>query len=170
MVIKRLLRKLIYSLLCLSLLIVGLWIPLPVTHSPHVMAAPLCTGLGCDGLNPETMGCGADAQSGTYVNLSGGVGRAQHRYSTACNAKWERTTNLSGANKFAAGSLRYGCSNYCYDKSGSSPAKIATNGQVYTPMKGDTSIPSRACGRVEDSGPISIPVPVYDAYCSGAME
>lgn len=162
---KGVFQKTSIVLMCLSLFLIGLWLPLPAAN---VTAAPLCTGHGCDGLNPETMGCGADAQPGTWKNL--GNGKAEHRYSSACDAKWERTINQSGINQYVAGSLRYGCSNYCYDRSVRSPAKIANGERVYTPMQGDTSIPSRACGRVVDSGPISIPVPVYDSYCSGAME
>lgn len=154
--------------LCLTLMLLGLWIPFPRSGLSSVTAAPLCTGHGCDGYNPESMGCGADAQSGTYKSLGSGLGIAQHRSSTACDAKWERTINQSGINKYAAGSLRYGCANYCYDRSVRSSAKISSSEQVYTPMEGDTSIPSRACGRIEDSGPISIPVPVYDTYCSTA--
>jgi hypothetical protein len=155
-------RNALRSAFCLLLLLLGLWFPLPALN---VVAAPLCTGHGCDGLNPETMGCGSDATTGTWKDL--GNGRAEHRLSSACDAKWERTRLTSGTSKYAAGSLRYGCANYCYDRSVRSPAKIAVGAQVYTPMQGDDSIPTRACGRLSDTGPISIPVPVSDTYCSG---
>jgi hypothetical protein len=153
-------RKIVNTLLFLSLLLLGLWMPL---QTSDVVAAPLCNGHECDGLNPETMGCGADALTGTSKNLS--IGKAEHRISAACDAKWERTRLTSGSSKYAAGSLRYGCANYCYDRSVRSPAKIAVGQQVYTPMEGDESIPSRACGKLLDKGPISIPVPVSDVYC-----
>lgn len=156
-----LMRNMLYVALCLSLFLVGLWTPL-ITYG--VIAAPLCSGHACDGLNPETMGCGADATTGTSKNLS--IGKAEHRISIACDAKWERTRLTSGSSKYAAGSLRYGCQNYCYDRSVRSPAKIAVGQQVYTPMQGDESIPTRACGKLLDTGPIPIPVPVSDAYCS----
>lgn len=99
-------RNTLRSALCLFLLLLGLWVPL---SAAKVVAAPLCTGHACDGLNPETMGCGADAVTGTSKNL--GNGRAEHRISDACDAKWERTRLVSGSSHYAAGSLRFGCAN-----------------------------------------------------------
>jgi len=134
---------------------------------PSFQAAAVgCTGSNCTGLNPETMGCGADALTGPTKTISGG--KAENRYSVACNAEWERTRNQSGIYKYAAGSIRYGCANYCYAQRVRSPAKIASGYNVYTAMKGpDSTTYTRSCGRLSDYGPISIPVPVNESYCSG---
>lgn len=137
-------------------------LPLPTPRA----AAAACYGSTCMGLNPNTMGCDADVRMGPQKQISGGV--AQDRYSLACDAEWERTINQSGISKYAAGSSRYGCANYCYAQSVSSPAKIANQAYVYTPMVGpDSTIYTRSCGRVSDSGPIPVPIPVLESECSG---
>lgn len=73
-------------------------------------AYALCSGSGCNGLNPNTMGCGADAvTSGSVKILSdGGANQSfvETRKSSACDAKWARATNKSGGARYAAASLR----------------------------------------------------------------
>lgn len=78
--------------------------------------------------------------------------------------------NKSGGNRFAAASLRYGCANYCYNQSISSPEKIASSSTVgvHTPMTAYSGTPTRSCGRVSMTGPIPTPIPVSDAECTGA--
>lgn len=155
--------KIFFSVVCLLILILGLWMP----QTPEsVVSAVGCTGFSCDGLNPSTMGCGSDATTGTRIVFTNGV--AEHRKSTACDAKWERTRLTSGANKYAAGSIRFGCANYCYAYSVSSPAKISSGEQVYTPMAGNLDMPTRACGKLLDDGPIFVPIPISATYCSSA--
>lgn len=152
--------KIFFSVVCLLILILGLWMP----QSPvFVVSAVGCTGHECDGYNPQTMGCGSDATTGTSKDLV--IGVAEHRISDACDAKWERTRLTTGT-RYAAGSIRFGCGNYCYAHSVSSQAKISSGEQVYTPMEGDQNIPTRACGKLLVDGPISVPIPVSDAYCS----
>jgi hypothetical protein len=153
--------KFLTSVLCLSFFLLGLWIP----QSPElVVSAAGCVGHSCDGLNPQTMGCGSDATTGRSKDLV--IGTAEHRISATCDAKWERTRLTSAGDRYAAGSLRFGCGDYCYARSVSSPAKISVGENVYTPMEGDIDTPTRACGKLLISGPISVPIPVSDAYCS----
>lgn len=119
-----------------------------------------CSGSSCMGKNPQTMGCGSDAitkKSGSYGDGS----RVQNRESSACNAEWTRTINQAVGSRYAAASSRYGCANYCYHKSTSSPGTIARNQQVYSSMVGpDSTISTKSCGRVSTSGPISTPVTI----------
>lgn len=142
-----------------TLVLLGMLVPLP----DSVARAASCYGSTCTGLNPQTMGCGADARLGP-AHIEDDF-RAENRYSVACNAEWERTINTSGGSRYAAGSIRYGCANFCYSWSVTSPAKIANGSQVYTPMIGpDNIIDTKSCGLVSILGPIGIPV---FAPCSG---
>jgi hypothetical protein len=146
-------NKALRVILCSILFLVGIWMPL---STPQVFAAS-CYGSGCTGYNPNTMGCGADAKTGPTYSASGVL--VENRYSVTCNAEWERTTNQSGGSRYAAGSIRYGCANYCYSQNVSSPAPIANGAQVYTPMVGpDSTIDTLSCGKVSTTGPISTPV------------
>jgi hypothetical protein len=73
------------------LLLAVVWAPsLPFESA---LALPGCSGVSCHGLNPETMGCGTDAQTGPTKTWN--YGKAQNRYSNACNAEWERTINTA---------------------------------------------------------------------------
>lgn len=134
-------------------------------------AYALCSGAGCNGLNPSTMGCGADAvTSGSVKILSdGGANQSfvETRKSSACDAKWARTTNKSGGARYAAASLRYGCSDYCYSRNVSSPGTISNNSQVFTPMQGYIATPTRSCGIVSTSGPIPTPITISSTRCTG---
>lgn len=136
---------------------------------PCTVRAASCSGSSCEDLNPNTMGCSSDAvTAGSAKYLSDGSSTTETRYSSACNAKWTRTQNNSGGNRYAAGSLRYGCADYCYDKSISSPAKIASGSVVYTMMLSNVyTPPTRSCGSVNKSGPISIPISVSNSKCTG---
>lgn len=140
-------------------------------HSTPTFAAS-CYNVTCEGLNPNTMGCGADAQtSGSRKYVSdGGTNQSfvETRKSNACDAKWTRTTNKSGGYRYAAGSLRYGCANYCYDQSISSPGTISNNSTVYTMMHAYVATPTRSCGVVSTSGPINIPISISSTNCTGA--
>jgi len=134
------------------------------TDQKLVVSAVGCTGHQFDGYNPETMGCGSDATTGRSKDLV--IGFAEHRISANCDAKWERTRLTTGT-RYAAGSIRFGGANYDYHHSVSSPYTIRSGQTVYTPMEGDQDMPTRACGKLLVAGPISIPIPVSDAYCSG---
>jgi len=63
---------------------------------------------------------------------------------------------------------RYGCANYCYDQSISSPGTIANNSTVYTMMLAYVATPTRSCGIVSTSGPINIPISISSTNCTGA--
>ncbi len=154
--------KAVRMLLYASLFLLSVAIPFGVPAQNTAMAAG-CSGSGCTGLNPDTMGCSAGALTGPYTSSGGAL--IENRYNTTCDAEWERTTNQSGGNRYAAGSIRYGCGSYCYDQSVSSPGAIANGQAVYTPMMGpDGPISAINCGRVSITGPIATPVTVN---CTG---
>lgn len=148
-------------LLCAILIVFGTIIPSPT----HEASAASCYGAGCKGYNPETMGCGADARTMLWVAIVGG--RAENRASVTCNAEWEQTKNESGASKYAAGSIRYGCADFCLSYNISSPAKIGNGQTVYTAMVGpDSQIDTRSCGKLSNTGPIGTPLPINN-NCTG---
>jgi hypothetical protein len=140
-------------------------------HSAPAYAAS-CYNVTCEGLDPNTMGCGADAvTSGSAKILSDGGNNqsfVETRKSAACDAKWARTTNKSGGYRYAAASLRYGCTDYCYNQSVRSPGTIANLATVYTSMHAYVATPTRSCGAVSVSGPISIPLPISSGSCTSA--
>ena len=153
-------------LLALTLIFTGLSI-----KSAPASAAGLCKNVTCEDKFASTMQCPAYT-SGNVKILSDGKSTVETRASgTAdCDAKWARTYNKSGGNRYAAASLRYGCTNYCYNKSISSPDPIASSSTVgvFTAMHAYVSTPTRSCGRVSLSGPIAIPIGVSDTSCTGA--
>ncbi|MBI3243988.1 MAG: DUF2690 domain-containing protein [Chloroflexi bacterium] len=159
-------------LLFATLLLLGLWVPLPL---PKALAA--CSGDACTGLYAGSAGCTANNASDPNYKLASGA-KIERRHSDGCDADWTRVTNVSGASKYTAGSTRYGCTNYCSDQSvesGGYPPNsqpIANNQSVYTPMKGFGAATSvLACGRVSSSS-ISLPVggtsPSTSSYCTGS--
>jgi hypothetical protein len=152
----------------IKFLIIALLIIIIQMYIPITVHAASCYKTTCENLNPQTMGCGDDAvRSGSRKFLSDTYSYVETRYSAVCDTKWVRTTNLSGGNRYAAGSLRYGCANYCYDKSISSPDKISNNSVVYSMMAAyGNDTPTRSCGAVENSGPISIPISVNNNICT----
>lgn len=150
-------KILIKTLIAVALVIGALVL---VTRQP-AMAAHNCYGTTCLGLNPQSMGCGTDALSAWSFTFAGG-NKVENRYSTHCNAEWERTTNLSGGSRYAAGTIRqvnYGCGAFCTVLNVRSPSAIANGLAVYTSMLGpDNTVPAIACGKLATTGPISVPV------------
>jgi hypothetical protein len=125
---------------------------------------PICRGGSCNGLNPETMGCGADAQTYTSIPLedpnNNEIGIIQNRDSQNCLAQWEKTLNLSGSDMYAEGSIRWGGVDYTPNiQSVSSPGSIENTDSVYTPIYGSDSGLGSAlnCGNLSPSGPIYPP-------------
>lgn len=158
--------RLIRALLILTIFFTWLGV-----RSASVFAAGGCNGPTCEGKFASTMGCPAYT-SGPVKVLSDSKSTVETRVSgpSDCDAKWARTYNKSGGNRCAAASLRYGCANYCYNQSISSPEKIASSSTVgvHTPMTAYSGTPTRSCGRVSTTGPIPTPIPVSDAECTGA--
>ncbi len=97
-----------------------------------------CSGEGCDGLNPETAGCAADAytvQTAVFANSF-----VQLRYSPTCGANWGRVISRVGLAYLVIRSQRidgltytFGGGNYYY----------AWSAMVYAP-----TVQARACGGV----------------------
>ena len=61
-----------------------------LTSSP-ASAAPTCYSLSCNGQDPQSKGCSADA--GTMSNFTWDDNYFELRYSRACNAVWVRGSN-----------------------------------------------------------------------------
>lgn len=68
----------------------ALAVGVPLSTATPAAAAVGCTGTGCTGKNPATMGCATDARTVASVNAPGGGGFAELRFSPACNAAWAR--------------------------------------------------------------------------------
>jgi hypothetical protein len=103
------------------------------------------------------MGCGSDATTAGSYTYSGG-NKVENRQSATCDAEWERTTNLSGGDRYAGGSIRYGAG-FGNHQSDRSPAKIAHGSQIYTKMVGpDSSTLALACGKLSSTNLIPLPV------------
>lgn len=138
-------------------------------HTTRVMATPLCNGQSCENLNPNSMGC-TGYTAGTVKYLPDGYSYTETRYASSsdCDAKWGRTKNNSGYNRYAAATIRYGCANYCYSKYVASPAAIASGEVVYTVMLALASTPTRTCGDISPTGPLSVPDSLSDTFCTGA--
>lgn len=123
-----------------------------------------CHGSSCNGLNPETMGCGADAQTHPSVKFlydtnNVMIGVVENRYSlNKCLAQWERTRNLSGGPMYAEGSIRWGGIDYGTNMQ-SINGYLFNGENVYTPMYGSDSGlgPALNCGSLSTSGPIASP-------------
>jgi hypothetical protein len=160
-------KKMLFFILVFTLL--GIY-QLPAQASSHT-----CKGVTCEGKNPSTMGCSATT-SGTVKVLLDGVSIVETRksvngsLSTQCDAKWARTTNLTTVYRYLGASLRYGCANYCYAQSVSSPGKVtnvAPSNQVFTPMHAYAATSTRSCGATSTGSQILVPIGISSTSCTG---
>lgn len=99
--------RIIGVLFALTLIFTGLGM-----YTQQALAAG-CSGLTCANKNPATMGCAA-LRAGSLKQLPFSSGTVETRYSpasgtNACDAKWARTYNLSGGDRYVAATL------YCKD-------------------------------------------------------
>ena len=157
--------RLLYWIICATLVIVVALIP---TTADEVSAAG-CSGSSCNGYNPNSMGCDGDAYTSFSKSITNGT--VQNRVSSTCEAAWARTINQSGSYKYAAATIRYGGTNYVYSYSVRSSSAIANGAVVYTVMVApESTIPTRSCGKVNTSGPISIPLSLSETYCTVYFE
>jgi hypothetical protein len=127
--------KLFRILFWAGLFVLGLMVPVSVKPA----LAATCSGANCTGLFASSTGCNATNSSDpNYIIRSNG--KIERRYSSICETKWTRVTNVSGSSKYTAGSTRYGCSDYCAHQSiesGGWPPNsqpIANNSYVFTPQ------------------------------------
>jgi len=97
-----------------------------------------CSGNGCNGLNPATTGCSADAYtvqtavfSNSYVEL---------RYSPTCGTNWGRVTSKVGATSLIIRIQRIDGLTYTFSGGPFNSAYVA---MVYAPK-----VAARACGGV----------------------
>jgi hypothetical protein len=138
-------------------------------RSSPVFAAGNCKNTTCEDLFASSMGC-PGYTAGAVKILSDGLSTVETRASSAanCDAKWARTYNMSGGSRYAAASLRYGCTNFCYSKNISSSSPIASSSTVgvLTRMHAFVSTPTRSCGKVSTTGPIAVPIAISSLACT----
>ena len=118
--------------------------------APNVaVAAPTvgCRGSGCNGKDPVTMGCAADAASVNKVvdedRASGGTFGRQVvtlRYSRRCNASWARVTSSAGGTAAVTTATAY-MGGYRT----STKRTMSGPGSLYSKMRSGSAI--NACGR-----------------------
>jgi uncharacterized protein DUF2690 len=97
-----------------------------------------CSGNGCNGLNPATTGCSADAytvQTATFSNSF-----VELRYSPTCGTNWGRVISRVGATSLTVTIQRNDNLSYTFSGGNFTYAWVA---MVYAP-----SVPARACGGV----------------------
>lgn len=138
----------------------------------NIVKAANCQGTTCYGYDPNTMGCGSDAGTHNYRNITSG--RMDIRYSNACFSEWERTYNSAGAYRYGEGSIRWGNTDYSAGWfTVSSPSSFASGSSIYTAMYSisysyyPTYPASLSCGSLSTTGPIyppSQPVNLNSTY------
>ena len=97
-----------------------------------------CSGEGCDGLNPATTGCSADAYTVQTAVFSNSF--VELRYSPTCGTNWGRVTSRVGATFLVIRIDRSGGLTYTF--SGGN-FNFAYSAMVYAPK-----VAARACGGV----------------------
>ena len=100
-----------------------------------------CSGSGCNGLNPATTGCSADAytvQTATFSNSF-----VQLRYSPTCGTNWGRVISRVGATSLVITIQRNDNLTYTFSGGNFTFAWVA---MVYAP-----NVPARACGGVSST-------------------
>lgn len=145
-------------ILCAIILVIVIWMPAVPIHQAW---AADCYGATCHGFNPQSMGCQTGSTTGNTKSWYSG--KAENRFSTTCDAEWERTTNMMFT-QYAAGTIRWGTT-YYYSWSVSSPDPIAPLAKVYTPMKGPQTT-TKSCGYTFSEFPIAVPLPISPTYCT----
>ncbi len=128
----------------------ALWLFVFLIAGTAFAPAPLCSGSGCNGLDPHTTQCDQQATTWEYRYISNG--KIELRFSMSCNTLWGRTRNSSGRH-YAQSTLAYwmwweGANTYLYYRN--SPGKIGPGQVVYTAQYYDpVPEPSwNACGRL----------------------
>jgi hypothetical protein len=153
-------------LLVLTLIFTGLSI-----KSGPASAAGLCKNVTCEDKFASSMQCPAYT-SGNVKILPDGKSTVETRASgtSDCDAKWARTYNKSGGNRYVAATLRYGCSNYCASKYLASSSPIPSSGSVgiFTVMHAYVATPTISCGAVSTTGPIPVPLSLSSNNCTGS--
>ena len=97
-----------------------------------------CSGNGCNGLNPATTGCSADAytvQTAVFNNSF-----VELRYSPTCGTNWGRVISRVGATFLTVTIQRNDNLSYTFSGGNFTYAWVA---MVYAP-----NVPARACGGV----------------------
>ena len=97
-----------------------------------------CSGEGCDGLNPATTGCSADAYTVQTAVFSNSF--VELRYSPTCGTNWGRVTSKVGATFLVIRIDRSGGLTYTFSGGNFTFAYVA---MVYAPK-----VAARACGGV----------------------
>ena len=103
-------------------------------HHPLVS----CSGNGCNGLNPATTGCSADAYTVQTAVFSNSF--VELRYSPTCGTNWGRVISRVGATSLIIRVQRNDGLTYTFSGGNFTFAWVA---MVYAP-----NVPARACGGV----------------------
>ena len=110
----------------------------PAYVTQHSRSQVTCSGNGCNGLNPETTGCGADAytvQTAVFSNTS-----VELRYSRRCGANWGRVTSRVGRAFLVIRTQRIDGLTYTFTGGN---FNYAWSAMVYAP-----TVRARACGGI----------------------
>lgn len=97
-----------------------------------------CSGNGCNGLNPATTGCSADAYTVQTAVFSNSF--VELRYSPTCGTNWGRVISRVGATTLTVTIQRNDNLSYTFSGGNFTYAWVA---MVYAP-----NVPARACGGV----------------------
>jgi len=128
----------IARLCALGLVVAGMLIQ-PISASAKTIIKPGCYGTSCNGKDPQAMGCATDAR--TIANRVGNGVRVELRYSKRCDARWARSTNITGYP---------GLWIYAYVGSGNVTFRTANTKSVWSYMWAGRI---RACGGIAGEGP-----------------
>lgn len=104
------------------------------------VAYALCSGAGCNGTDPITTGCSADAATVKTKYPASGLARVELRFSDACQTRWAKTINIGSLNYYANATLRYWYYGTQY---------VAPGNTVYSAQRYGSG--QRACGDVGTS-------------------
>ena len=106
-------------------------------HNSHVQVT--CSVTGCNGRNPQTTGCAADAYTVLTAVFSDAF--VQLRYSPTCQSNWGRVISRVGANFLSTRVQRIDGLTYTF---GGGNFNYAWSVMVYAPV-----MKARACGGVQ---------------------
>ena len=132
-------KRSIARLCALGLVVAGM-LTQPITVSAKT-TKPGCYGASCNGRDPQSMGCAADAR--TLSTKTGAGVRVELRYSNRCHARWARTSLFLD---YYYPDMRL----YAYVGSGNITFRTANAKSVWSYM---WASPIRACGGIAYDGP-----------------
>ena len=119
--------------------LVGMVFMLPATPA----FAVTCSGSGCEGKNPQTTGCSADAVTAASAAIPDG--KVELRWSQTCLTFWSRVTSWIGPTTIRTRVQRQTSPIQSYDDIDYNATQAYNDKMMYIPFFGPRH---RACGRV----------------------